>query len=58
MSRKGSDYCAIPLCRIHHTEIHAKGVAWFEDTYAVVVDRLIVATLIGFITGTGKRSAR
>ena len=28
--QKGSDYCAIPLCRIHHGEIEDKGDAWFE----------------------------
>jgi hypothetical protein len=49
MSLKGSDYCAIPLCRIHHTEIHARGVEWFENRYALIVDRQIVAGLVGFV---------
>ena len=56
MSAKGSDYCAVPLCRIHHTELHQRGELWFEETYAVVIDRLIVATLIAYIAEhTGRK---
>lgn len=31
----GSDYTAIPLCRKHHTELHAIGKARFESDYGV-----------------------
>jgi hypothetical protein len=61
MSRKGSDFCAVPLCRIHHGEIHSRGVLWFEAQYGLQIDRLIVATLIGYIavlTGTSRRRTR
>lgn len=51
MAKKGSDYCAVPLCRIHHSEIHAKGDPWFEAEYGLIIDRVIVATLISYIAG-------
>ncbi len=29
----GSDHRAIPLCAIHHLEVHWQGVAFMEDRY-------------------------
>lgn len=56
MSQKGSDYCAIPLCRIHHGEIEAKGDSWFEERYGIEIERVIVATLITFIVAIRSRN--
>lgn len=33
----GSDYATVPLCRMHHTEIHMKGVYQFNVMYGVDV---------------------
>ena len=29
------DYSCVPLCRVHHTERHAKGIRAMYDTYRV-----------------------
>jgi hypothetical protein len=29
----GSDHRAIPLCSIHHTETHSRGLKWMEEHY-------------------------
>ena len=45
----GSDYCAVPLSRILHTEIHAIGRYAFREKYGVDFNKAIIRLLIGYI---------
>jgi hypothetical protein len=35
MSSKGDDSSCVPLCRLHHTELHKRGILDFQVKYGV-----------------------
>jgi hypothetical protein len=48
-SKKGSDYCAVSLCRAHHMELHALGQGAWSDRHGVDVERSIVGLLVRYL---------
>jgi hypothetical protein len=49
----GSDLSAIPLCRMHHTEIHMVGVDTFARRHRVFYDQVKLQLLDKFIREGG-----
>jgi len=47
----GSDYTAIPLCRLHHTEAHTLGKARFGERYGLDVWQCACRCLGDYIGG-------
>jgi hypothetical protein len=47
----GSDYTAVPLCRVHHSEWHQIGGRRFEDRHGVNLWRISHGLVVEFLTG-------
>jgi hypothetical protein len=48
MGTKPSDYRTVPLCPMHHGELHQNGEKTFWSKYTMDPDALIVRLLLGF----------
>jgi hypothetical protein len=47
---KGSDYRAVPLCRVHHTYYHTCGKTSFAQKFSVDVEEAIIKILEAYIS--------
>lgn len=45
VGQKPSDFFTIPLCRVHHDEIHKHGSTTFEQKYQVSLPFLVMMVL-------------
>lgn len=46
----GGDYTAIPLCRVHHSELHHIGPARFEKEHALSLGAVNAACLSAYLS--------
>lgn len=46
----GSDFSALPLCRLHHSERHQLGNARFEEKYRINLWRINATLVVEFFT--------
>ena len=49
----GSDYTAVPLCRVHHTEWHQMGDKKFLETHGVNLWKEALANLLDWLRHHG-----
>lgn len=46
---KGDDLSCIPLCNVHHSELHNNGVKTFSDKYSIDIQMTVTKTLQKYV---------
>ena len=47
----GSDYRTVPLCWMHHADLHGQGEKYFEEEYMVDIKDEVIRLLETYIAG-------